>query len=107
VLAVDQDPLGKAAVPVYRENGIQYWIKPMQDGSYAAGIFNLGKEKQKVTVRFADLKLEGKRYNVRDLWRQKTLGDFEEDFEVKVPAHGVVLVKLSKKAEGRSIKAKV
>jgi hypothetical protein len=94
VLAVDRDPLGKAAVPVYRKEDVQYWIKPMQDGSFAAGIFNLGKEKQKVTVRFADLKLDGKKYKVRDLWRQKTLGDFEEAFEVKVPAHGVVLVKI-------------
>ena len=49
VLAVDQDPLGKAAVPVYNKDEIQYWIKPMQDGSYAVGIFNLGKEKQEVT----------------------------------------------------------
>jgi hypothetical protein len=97
VLAIDQDPLGKAAVPVYNKDDIQYWIKPVQDGSLAVGIFNLGKEKQKVTVRFADLKLEGNRYRVRDLWRQKDMNDYEESFKVKVPSHGVVLLKVSNK----------
>jgi len=32
---------------------------------------------------------------VRDLWRQKDLGDFEGEFSTAVASHGVVLVKIS------------
>jgi hypothetical protein len=31
---------------------------------------------------------------VRDLWRQKDLRQFNDEFKVTVPAHGVVLIKL-------------
>jgi hypothetical protein len=33
---------------------------------------------------------------VRDLWRQKYLGQFDAKFETTVPRHGVVLVKISR-----------
>ena len=33
---------------------------------------------------------------VRDLWRQKDLGKFDNEFTATVPAHGVVLVKVQK-----------
>ncbi|HEY2084054.1 MAG TPA: hypothetical protein VGI88_14830 [Verrucomicrobiae bacterium] len=32
---------------------------------------------------------------MRDLWRQKDLGQFETKFEATVPRHGVVLVKIT------------
>jgi len=31
---------------------------------------------------------------VRDLWRQKDMGVFEDKFEAPVAAHGVVLVRI-------------
>ena len=95
VLAVDQDPLGKAALPVYNKDNIQYWVRPLADGSHAAGIFNLGKEKKKMTVSLADLGLESGKYRIRDLWRQKDLGTFDKNIEVKVPSHGVVMIKIT------------
>ena len=94
VLAIDQDPLGKQADKVYNNNDIQYWTKPLSDGSLAVGLFNLGNRKQKVHVLYADLKLKGKTFLVRDLWRQKNLGIFKNGIECKIPSHGVVLLKL-------------
>jgi alpha-galactosidase len=32
---------------------------------------------------------------VRDLWRQKNIGTFKDEFQASVPRHGVVLVKVS------------
>lgn len=69
-------------------------MKPLYDGSYATGIFNLGNKKQKVHVNFPDLKLNGS-YKIRDLWRQKYLGVFNGGIDIMVPSHGVVLIKLS------------
>jgi len=40
-----------------------------------------------------DLGLTGKQ-KVRDLWRQKDVGDFTDSFTASVPRHGVVLVRI-------------
>ncbi len=49
--------------------------------------------KSELTVDFADLKLGGKQA-VRDLWRQKDLGQADGKFTATVPSHGVVMLKI-------------
>jgi len=93
VLAVNQDPLGRQARRVWKEGFLEVWAKPMEDGSVAVGLFNRGVLPAKVTARWADLGLRGKR-RVRDLWRQKDLGEFEGEFSSPVPRHGVRLVRI-------------
>lgn len=92
VLEVNQDPLGKQARPIAVEGG-QIFIKEMEDGTKAAGLFNVGPQETTIAVRWSDLGVQG-RQQVRDLWRQRDLGVFTERFTAKVPAHGVVLVKI-------------
>jgi len=94
VLAVSQDPLGKQASRVSVRGDLQVWAKDLQDGSKAVGLFNLGGGKATVTADWKDLGLNGDR-DVRDLWRQKDLGSFNDKYEASVPSHGVVLVKIS------------
>ena len=96
VLAIDQDPLGKQAEKVYARDGIQYWIKPLADGSWAAGVFNLSREMKNVKVHFSDMHLDPGKYLLRDLWRQEDMGTFSDAFEVRIPSHGVKLVRLRK-----------
>jgi hypothetical protein len=93
VLAVDQDPLGKPAVPVIEEEDFQVWVKEMADGSQVAGIFNLGEKSAGYSLDLKTLGYKG-RVKIRDLWRQRDLDLFEGKFSCKVPAHGVVLVSL-------------
>ena len=96
VLAVDQDALGKQGVPVDKEGDTVAYVKPMEDGSTAVGLFNLGAAEATVAIKWADLRIEeGKQMTVRDLWRQKDLGSFTGKFEAKVASHGVVLVRVS------------
>ena len=89
VIAVNQDKLGKQADCVWEHGDLQVWSKPLSDGSFAAGIFNMGDES--VTINVKDV-LEkaglGKAESCRDLWRQK---DCTESFDV--PVHGVLLLK--------------
>lgn len=97
VLALDQDPLGKQATIVYRdeENGM-ILAKDLADGSKAAGLFNTGDDGNKeMVLKWNELGISGP-YIVRDLWRQKDLGTFNGEFKVEVPEHGVVLVSLRK-----------
>ena len=95
VLALDQDSLGKAAVPKTKAGDIQVWVKELHDGSKAVGIFNLGAETAIGKFNFKEIGGAG-RYFVRDLWRQKDLGGRTETFETRIPAHGVVLLRLSR-----------
>ena len=73
VIAVDQDPLGRAATQVSQQGKLSVWIKDLEDGSKAVGLFNLGDSEQDVSARWADMGLSGK-WQVRDLWRYKDLG---------------------------------
>jgi alpha-galactosidase len=68
-------------------------VKALADGSKAVGLCNRGEVSARVTAKWSDLGLSGKQV-VRDLWRQKDLGVFEDQWSADVPRHGVVLVRL-------------
>jgi alpha-galactosidase len=65
----------------------------MEDGSKVVGLFNRSERETSVTANWADLGVAGAQ-KVRDLWRQKDLGDHTGSFTAAVPRHGVVLVRL-------------
>jgi alpha-galactosidase len=94
VLAVHQDPLGKSADRVAKNDELEVWARPLADGSVAVGLFNRDEMDMKVGVSWSDLGISGKR-KVRDLWRQKDLGVFADSFSAIVPRHGTVFVKIS------------
>ncbi len=109
VIEINQDPLGKSARLVLEENGVQIWQKPLEDGSYAIGLFNVGDytktpesylrwgdEKAKpFTLDFNKIGLKGK-FQLRDVWQQKDLGNFENLYKTEIKHHGVVLLKITK-----------
>ena len=94
VLEVNQDPLGRQAGRISQNGKLEVWAKDMQDGSKAVGLFNRGLREQTVTVNWSDLGISGEQ-TVRDLWRQKDLGSFKDQFQADVGRHGVVLVKIA------------
>lgn len=96
VIAIDQDPLGKQAVVKMNKDNIQVWVKELEDGSKAVGVFNLGEKREKVSVPLTITGFSGK-MNIRDVWRQKELGTFEAIFDTSVAPHGVTLLKISAK----------
>jgi alpha-galactosidase len=93
VIEVNQDALGKQAVPVSRTKDCEVWAKDMEDGSKAVGLFNRGNSVTTVTARWEDLGIKGK-WKVRDAWRQYDWGVFENWFTQKVNRHGAVLLRL-------------
>jgi alpha-galactosidase len=94
VLQINQDPLCIQAQRVAKVGAMEVWAKPLEDGSLAVGVVNVGFEAAPFTLKWSDLKLTGPR-QVRDLWRQKDLGTFADRWQTTVGRHGVVLVKLS------------
>ena len=94
VLAVHQDPLGKAADRVSKQDELEVWSRPLADGSLAVGLFNRDEMDMKVAVKWEDLGVRGKQV-VRDLWRQKDVGTFDGEFSSIVPRHGTVFVRVT------------
>ena len=94
VLDVDQDPLGRPGHRVAKQGNLEVWARDLEDGSKALGLFNRGDAATTVTARWSDVGVAGKQ-TVRDLWRQRDLGEFDGQFSAPVPRHGVVLVRLT------------
>jgi alpha-galactosidase len=99
VLALDQDALGKPAVRVATLGAVDVYLKELEDGSKALGFFNRDSESQTLAfTKLSELGLPAK-VRVRDLWRQKDLPDIantaKEDLPLTIPAHGVLLYKLT------------
>ncbi|MDX2023469.1 MAG: NPCBM/NEW2 domain-containing protein [Deltaproteobacteria bacterium] len=97
VIAVDQDPLGKAASRVDQtqtaDGTTQVWSRPLHDGTIAVGLFNTGSAPTKISATWAKLGITGKQ-PVRDLWRGKDLGVRSDVFTATVLKHSVVFVKI-------------
>ena len=93
VLEVNQDPLGRQAHRVSKDENVEVWAKDMEDGSKAVGLFNRGEFENSVTVNWSELGISGKR-TVCDLWRQADIGVFRDSFSTKVPRHGATLIRL-------------
>ena len=97
VIDIDQDPLGTFATRLAGAEKLQeqeIFFKPLEDGSMAVGLFNLAATPKPVSMDFAPLKLSGKQ-KVRDVWRQKDLGEASDTYSAEVPGHGVLLLRLS------------
>lgn len=96
VIEVNQDPLGSHCVPVWRKGDKQIvYVKHLEDGSLAVGMFNRSEETVKISIDSRMLGMYGEK-KVRDLWRQKDVGTIDHDrkFTAEVAPHGVVLVKV-------------
>jgi alpha-galactosidase len=94
VLAIDQDSLGLGARRVLDKDSLQVWKKPLADGTFAVGLFNLSSTYKAVSVDPAQIGLSGYA-KMWDLWRQQPLtGNL---ITGKIPPHGVILLKCSKR----------
>jgi alpha-galactosidase len=93
VIEVDQDSLGRQARIVRHTESDFVLAKPMEDGSLAVGVFNIGEKQARIQVTWAELGLTGQR-RVRDVWRQKDIGQASGQLSVEVNRHGVTLVRL-------------
>jgi alpha-galactosidase len=107
VIAINQDPLGRPARLIADENGVQIWAKQLEDGSVAVGLFNtadFGKTPQsyfnwgnempkQFTLDFKKLGLTGT-LKLRDLWRQKDLGEFSGSYSAEIRYHGVIMLRI-------------
>jgi alpha-galactosidase len=101
VIAVDQDSLGVQGWMIAQPApGLQAWSKPLAGGERAVVLFNRTEAPAEVAVDWGTLGLAG-RARVRDLWEHADRGTFERRYTARVPAHGVVMVRIAPAARTR------
>jgi alpha-galactosidase len=93
VIAVDQDAAGKQGDRVSAEGPIEVWVRTLADGSKAVGIFNRHHLPMTAHVNLRSLGYSAG-VNARDLWLGKDLGSIGPEYQVKIPAHGVVFLRV-------------
>ncbi|MCD6346498.1 MAG: NPCBM/NEW2 domain-containing protein [Bacteroidales bacterium] len=108
VIAVNQDPLGRQGKIIREEKNNMIMVKLLQDGSLAVGLFQVSgkvtnpvdnfdwdaKKGTEISLSWAEIGVSGPQ-SVRDLWRQRDLGVFEDGISLKVPWHGVQMLRIS------------
>ncbi|HEY3371116.1 MAG TPA: NPCBM/NEW2 domain-containing protein [Prolixibacteraceae bacterium] len=101
VIEINQDPLGKEALCVQTAGDFRIYVKELEDGSRAVGFCNFGMDVVDISYKdFEKIGIAGQ-LTVRDLWRQKNLGNIDSKTgprvlgALKVPAHGVLLYKFT------------
>jgi alpha-galactosidase len=94
VITIDQDRAGKQGDRVSAVGPIEIWMRPLADGSKAVGIFNRHPTPMSATVDFKQLGFSGI-VKARDIWQQKDLGSVGSTYIAKIPAHGVLFLRVS------------
>ncbi len=96
VIAVNQDTTGLQAHLISDHNGLQVWAKNL-NGKWsherAVVLFNRRESTESITFNLNELNLIGPA-SVRDLWAKADLGTINDAYTAKVPAHGVILLKI-------------
>ena len=92
---INQDPLGIQGYRMYNRPEYVTYVKQLEDGSMAVGLFNISD--QPLTIGFIpkSLGIRGTQ-KVRDVWRQKDVVEIKdtERFDTEVAPHGVALVRV-------------
>ncbi len=101
VLAVGKNSMNNREL--FNRQGHIAWIAEIPDsGDKYVALFNThdsaesGNKAEKVGVKFEEIGLSGQ-CSVRDLWANKDLGEFSDEFAADIPFHGAGLYKISPK----------
>jgi alpha-galactosidase len=95
VLDINQDPLGLGGVQICRDGETEIWMRELENGDRAVGLFNLGETSRVLKVDWQELRIAGP-HAVRDLWETVNLQVCDEQLESLTLSHGVTFVRLSR-----------
>jgi hypothetical protein len=93
VIAIDQDALGKQAQQIIKNDQYQVWVKDLEDGSKAIGIFNISDTYSTIKIAWKDIGLTNSQ-RVRDVWRLTDEGTIKDAYTASIPPHGVKLLRV-------------
>ena len=96
VIAIDQDPAGRAGDRVGRFGDSDLWARPLADGGRAVALLNRGRAPAVITVDAGTAGLAAGGYCVRDVTAHADRGAFAPRFTATVAPHAVRLIRITK-----------
>lgn len=107
VIAINQDSLGIQGLKHEVIDSVEFWLKPLKNGSWAICYLNRSTETKKFTINWNELnvnddvanrqfKPKDNLYNIRNLWTKKNIGKTNKAMSASIEGHGVLMLKLSK-----------
>ncbi|HEY0273787.1 MAG TPA: glycoside hydrolase family 27 protein [Chitinophaga sp.] len=108
-IAIDQDSLGVEGFRYSKKDSLETWLKPLSNGDWALCFLNRADHAQPVTFDWrrqavtdsvSGRVLDGSMlYKWQNVWTPQLAGSTARPFQAAVPAHDVVLLRLSKAPE--------
>jgi len=107
VIAVNQDALGIQAYKYAVADSVETWIKPLKNNEVAVCFLNRSAIPQKINFNWKEhpvkddlsktyINFNQTEYKIKDIETGKEKGKTKSAFEVIVPSHDVVMIRLSK-----------
>lgn len=107
LIAVNQDKLGIQGFKYSAENGLEVWVKPLENGNWTVAFLNRSDVPKKINfewkkhiVKDVDFNLEAnfekQVYKLKDLWKNKEVGNTKTAFTSELASHDIIVLKLSK-----------
>ena len=105
VIAINQDPLGAPAVRIHEgrhqraedekpDHNSRIWARPLADGSFAVGFYNLAETADELSLDLEALGVSGA-VAVRNLWERRDCARARKVVSAVVPPHGAQLLKVA------------
>jgi alpha-galactosidase len=95
VIAVDQDKAGKQGM-LFKQNGeIEIFGRRLDGADRAVGVFNRSAAETTVKLTWTEIGFNAAPAKVRDLWAHSDAGGNGPAYSVKIPPHGVVLLRVT------------
>jgi alpha-galactosidase len=100
VIAIDQDRDAKPVERLSVAGKSEVLVRPLAGDAFAVGLFNRADKPAGIGFRWDALKFDTglygfRRLQARDLWKHEAISVAGDDYTATVPAHGVVLLRVS------------
>jgi len=107
VIAVNQDQMGVQAFKYRSEDGLETWIKPLENGDWAVTFLNRADDDRSINFDWKEENIKDPNfdystdfseitYAVRDLWKHKELRSTKRVLKSSIAPHDVLSLRLTK-----------
>lgn len=107
VIAVNQDSLGIQGLKYAIRDSVEIWTKPLKNGDWVVSFLNRSTSPKTINYQWdaevvndsvANKTLDTKAvsYKLRNLWTNKEFGNTKKPLQSEIPAHDILMVRLSK-----------
>ncbi|PYY08329.1 MAG: alpha-galactosidase [Acidobacteria bacterium] len=98
VIAIDQDKLGQQARRVWQSGEQEIWVRDLDGGAKAVGLFNRSAKDSDISVNWAKLGIytHSQQLRLRDLWTHRDFTSSTAIYSTTIPGHSVVLLRVQR-----------